>query len=127
MRHIFRLRIDAITVGYKEIFKKNHHFYSTDLYGWTNCPIEYLDKDKSIGLYDKNQQMLFENDICIHKKTGATIACLFKKNSPIFIDCDLLTQINPDDIIHFCKELKRIAFLLQHPSQVEVKEMLALL
>lgn len=73
---IFRLRADDQILGYsKQIYSNT--FYSKDLYGWSGKPIKgWIQKDKCTYLRDKNNQLIFEEDI-VHAKDGPAIKDIY--------------------------------------------------
>ena len=64
---IFRLLKENDIVGYMKYMSPKMIFFSKDLYGWSAGEISYDDKDTHIHLKDKNQQLLFENDLFKHR------------------------------------------------------------
>tara|TARA_Y100000310_G_C20314997_1_gene638001 strand:+ start:44 stop:430 length:387 start_codon:yes stop_codon:yes gene_type:complete len=72
---IYRLRIDNDIIGYSKIIY-NNTFYSKDLYGWSGNKIEgAIQKDRCTDLKDKNNQLIFEEDIVqiFHPTRGETL------------------------------------------------------
>ena len=65
--YIFRLIKNEQFVGYMKYMSATLSFFSKDMYGWSASKIEYDDKDLWVGLKDKNQRLLFENDIFKHR------------------------------------------------------------
>ena len=74
MTEIFRLRNDDQILGYtKKIYSNT--FYSKDLYGWSGKPIKgWIQQDINTDLRDKNNQLIFEEDIILAQyNSGAKI------------------------------------------------------
>lgn len=74
MSQIIRLRADDQILGYsKKIY--GNTFYSKDLYAWNGTPIKgWVQEDLNTSLRDKNNQIIFEEDIVLAQyKSGAKI------------------------------------------------------
>ncbi len=64
---IFRLLKNEEFVGYMKYMTAKMSFFSKDMYGWNAKKIAYDDKDAFSSLKDKNQRLLFENDLFKHR------------------------------------------------------------
>lgn len=64
---LFRLLKQNNIVGYLRYISPKLSFYSIDMYGWSAKKIDYDDKDHALPLKDKNQKVLFENDLFKHQ------------------------------------------------------------
>ena len=109
----YRLRVDSEISGYMEI-KNNVHFYSKDMYGWTNQPIEYNQKDLCLNLKDKKGVILFHGDLCVNTTTDEIIFICYKKNTWHAINHLTEEKAILEQSLSVTKQLKRFDFIWNH-------------
>ena len=111
----FRLRVENIVSGYLEI-RNETYFYSKDMYGWTNQPIEFRQKDLCLDLKDKQGNVLFHGDMCVKNKEELII--LFFKNDKWYeINNMNYSYSEIEQTLDYSKNLKRFDFLYDYPEK----------
>lgn len=76
---LFRLRCGDTIVGQLRVYPDGDKRYSSDGFSWRSAPtLSYQEKDSYVGIRDKNNRPLFENDWVDyhHRLTGETTRCL---------------------------------------------------
>ncbi|MFZ5554438.1 MAG: hypothetical protein ACOZCO_15065 [Bacteroidota bacterium] len=74
MNELVRLRRGNRIVGYRRR-EGNFRFFSADLYSWNGNDIPYENEDYFTGTRDRNNRMLFSNDIINYREGENTITC----------------------------------------------------
>ena len=119
----YRLRIENKVCGYLEI-RNNNNFYSKDMYGWTNQPIEYIAKDLCLNLKDKKGNTLFHGDICI-KQSDEMIILYHYKTKWYEINHLNYSYKLIEETLDYSKKLKRFSFLYDYPEKEDnIKKMI---
>ena len=116
---IYRLRIDNDIIGYSKIIY-NNTFYSKDLYGWSGNKIEgAIQKDRCTDLKDKNNQLIFEEDIVqiFHPTRGETLFIHFIYDEKLdnFMGVNFKTkEVEYHNLMLFEKQFDKSACLFHH-------------
>lgn len=92
----YRLRKDDRIVGYaRQVYGKL--YYSADNFWWSGVSIPHIQKDQSIKIRDKNNRMLYENDIIMLRRDGKKnyFAITFDE----MINCFYLLNLHTNELL----------------------------
>ena len=112
----YRLRVDSEISGYMEI-KNNVHFYSKDMYGWTNQPIEYNQKDRCLNLKDKKGTILFHGDLCVDINTDEIVFICYHNEQWYYVNHLTKEKNILEQSLNFSKRLKKFDEIHKYPNK----------